>query len=600
MKQLKNLHLLLLSFFIILPVFAQDEEQDQSSGGDSAAEASVTGSVSQPSTTSAGSIESNPTVEFVRAGISVAKALLFTPEQIKTIASVGSISDFKIIATTLDEQTITSTTHASNWTAVVESVADNANLSFSDFSTIADSAKSAFDNGTSLADLSIAISLSNSASSVTNSVSGIVAGTITTADLQAASTGGSWFAQFTSNSDLITLADTTSSSLGGTNSYLESAVALAESYITSVTLTSASDLPTDATVATLGTSVTYELLQLLNNYGAFGTSGDTIVSASSLSSGQSLTAASSTSDYLSYLGTIIGKSTIDKNLKDSSGNPISVINVPTSSIIVAGANKYTLGSASAASTVDVSTKLPAVSTADAESPANENIYIIGAIKDVFTAGAVNFTNTNDAEDHVLAIGAGDQVGIYHDITYTGSNLAIGQAGKTTGDTKTSVIDDKRALLIQADISTGGNLAIGSLGQIQVKGATFTLGTANETSAGSGVYTSDADNLYIYANDLIEINGLSFGSTARLDDVYMEAITINLKDVTFPSASDVFLRTRDGAIAFDTFTSPTVGAANFTNVVHPDVSSSALTSSDFTQQSNGQYQTTHNAITVGKL
>jgi len=100
--------------------------------------------------------------------------------------------------------------------------------------------------------------------------------------------------------------------------------------------------------------------------------------------------------------------------------------------------------------------------------------------------------------------------------------------------------------------------------------------------------------------LIEINGLSFGATARLDDVYMEAITINLKDVTFPSASDVFLRTRDGAIAFNTFTSPTVGAANFTNVVHPDVSNSALTSSDFTQQSNGQYQTTHNAITVGKL
>jgi hypothetical protein len=105
---------------------------------------------------------------------------------------------------------------------------------------------------------------------------------------------------------------------------------------------------------------------------------------------------------------------------------------------------------------------------------------------------------------------------------------------------------------------------------------------------------------MYANDLIEINGLSFGSSARLDDVYMEAITINLKDVTFPSASDVFLRTRDGEIAFGTFSSPTVGAANFTNVVHPDVSSSALTSSDFTQQSNGQYQTTHNAITVGQL
>jgi hypothetical protein len=405
----------------------------------------------------------------------------------------------------------------------------------------------------------------------------------------------------TQNSALLTLAQTTATAIGGSNTHLEAAVYLAEQFITDVTLTSESNLPTDATVASLGTSVTYEMLQLLNNYGAFGSSGGDIVTASGLASGQSLTAASSTSDYLTYLGTIIGKSTIDKNLKDSSDNPISVINVPTANIKVGGANKYTLGSASAASTVDVSSKLPAVAYTDADaSPSDENIYIIGAIKDVFTAGAVTFTNTNDAEDHVLAIGAGDQVGIYHDITYTGSNLAIGQAGKATDSTKTSAINDKRALLIQADISTGGNLAIGSLGQIQVKGATFTLGTANETSTDSGVYTSDADNLYMYANDLIEINGLSFGSSARLDDVYMEAITINLKDVTFPSASDVFLRTRDGAIAFDTFSSPTVGAANFTNVVHPDVSSSALTSSDFTQQSNGQYQTTHNAITVGQL
>jgi len=202
---------------------------------------------------------------------------------------------------------------------------------------------------------------------------------------------------------------------------------------------------------------------------------------------------------------------------------------------------------------------------------------------------VNFNNTNDAEDHVLAIGAGDQVGVYHNITYTGSNLAIGQAGKTTDDTKTSVINDKRALLIQADISTGGNLAIGSLGQIQVKGATFTLGTANAA-------TSDSDNLYVYANDLIEINGLSFGNTTRLDDVYMEANTINLKDLTFAAESDVLFRSGKGTIAFDTFNNPTVGAVNFTNVIHPDVRDTALVEDDFTY-SGGQYGTIHNAVTV---
>ena len=526
MKYLKNYLSILLSLFLITPAFSQNEDEDGQGSGQSTAEAAVTGSASQPAVASSGSIESNPIVTLVRSGVSLTKAVQFSPAQVSSLASAsGSVTNFESSASDIDSGSIT-------------------------LSSLLTSLEAGF---------------------------------------------------FTQNSALLSLAQTTATAIGGSNTHLEAAVYLAEQFITDVTLTSASNLPTDATVASLGTSVTYEMLQLLNNYGAFGSSGDSIVTASGLASGQSLTAASSTSDYLTYLGTIIGKSTIDKNLKDSSGNPISVINVPTANIKVGGANKYTLGSASATSTVDVSSKLPAVAYTDADaSPSDENIYIIGAIKDVFTAGAVTFTNTNDAEDHVLAIGAGDQVGIYHDITYTGSNLAIGQAGKATDTTKTSAINDKRALLIQADISTGGNLAIGSLGQIQVKGATFTLGTANETSAGSGVYTSDADNLYMYANDLIEINGLSFGSSARLDDVYMEAITINLKDVTFPSASDVFLRTRDGEIAFGTFSSPTVGAANFTNVVHPDVSSSALTSTDFTQQSNGQYQTTHKAITVGQL
>ena len=415
MKYLKKYLSILLSFFLITPAFSQDEDEDGQGSGQSTAEAAVTGSASQPADASSGSIESNPIVTLVRSGVSITKAVQFSPAQVSSLASAsGSVTNFE------------------------------------------------------------------------SSSSDIESGSITLSSLLTSLEAGF----FTQNSALLTLAQTTATAIGGSNTHLEAAVYLAEQFITDVTLTSGSNLPTDATVASLGTSVTYEMLQLLNNYGAFGSSGDSIITASGLASGQSLTAASSTSDYLTYLGTIIGKSTIDKNLKDSSGNPISVINVPTANIKVGGANKYTLGSASAASTVDVSSKLPAVAYTDADaSPSDENIYIIGAIKDVFTAGAVTFTNTNDAEDHVLAIGAGDQVGIYHDITYTGSNLAIGQAGKIASDdatysTRTSAINDKRALLIQADISTGGNLAIGSLGQIQVKGATFTLGTANETSAGS--------------------------------------------------------------------------------------------------------------------
>jgi hypothetical protein len=55
-------------------------------------------------------------------------------------------------------------------------------------------------------------------------------------------------------------------------------------------------------------------------------------------------------------------------------------------------------------------------------------------------------------------------------------------------------------------------------------------------------------------------------TGRVDDVYMEAITIDLKNVNFPTTSEVVLRSRDGTIRFNQST-PFIGGVNFTNVKH---------------------------------
>lgn len=52
---------------------------------------------------------------------------------------------------------------------------------------------------------------------------------------------------------------------------------------------------------------------------------------------------------------------------------------------------------------------------------------------------------------------------------------------------------------------------------------------------------------MYANELIKVNGLSFAG--RVDDIYMDAITIDLGNVTFPNHSDVLLRSRDGGLNF---------------------------------------------------
>ena len=70
---------------------------------------------------------------------------------------------------------------------------------------------------------------------------------------------------------------------------------------------------------------------------------------------------------------------------------------------------------------------------------------------------------------------------------------------------------------------------------------------------------------MYANELIQVNGLQI--TGRVDDVYMEAVTINLRNVTFPHISEVTLRSRNGTIGFSNTATPTVGSVNMYNVKH---------------------------------
>ena len=175
------------------------------------------------------------------------------------------------------------------------------------------------------------------------------------------------------------------------------------------------------------------------------------------------------------------------------------------------------------------------------------------------SGNITFTNTNDAEDHALVLGAADDFILSgSNLTYTGSNLALG-AGGTEADSM---------YLVNTTITTGGNLAAGTLGTLNISTAEFNVG--------NGGVDSDSDNVYLYANDLIQVNGLSF-SGSRLDDVYMEAITVNLNNVSFPSTADVILKSRDGTLHFDSYSSPTVGGVNLTNVKH---GSTVLSSSHF--------------------
>ena len=98
-------------------------------------------------------------------------------------------------------------------------------------------------------------------------------------------------------------------------------------------------------------------------------------------------------------------------------------------------------------------------------------------------------------------------------------------------------------LVNVNIKTGGNLAIASLDKLLIGQDSQT--NMSTFSVGTGGKNSDPDNIYMYANNLIKINRLAFAG--NVDDVYMDAITIDLANVTFPENSEVMARSQDGTI-----------------------------------------------------
>ena len=142
------------------------------------------------------------------------------------------------------------------------------------------------------------------------------------------------------------------------------------------------------------------------------------------------------------------------------------------------------------------------------------------------------------------------------------NLGIG-----SGDTGASSM-----FLVNTNIETGGNLAVGSLGTMNITNAGFTVGLANST-------TSDPDNVYLYANELINI--IILGSQAGWTIFTWNLKTIHITDTSFPATADVMLRSQKGSIHFPTSAANvSTGGVNFTNVKHLGISNSALESSHF--------------------
>jgi hypothetical protein len=341
----------------------------------------------------------------------------------------------------------------------------------------------------------------------------------------------------------------------GLNLAVENAVKVAELFLTDRMIKSEANLPTEITVQNFSRSgYNFELIRILAKYGALGSKGSVLADAVMGANYKSFTNTSSLSSivqpdssyyqqFLAHLGArSLGPSKTSNN----------IFSVPTDKIFLKGGSNIVFD---AGAEIDVTTKIP---------KGTREIHIIGAAKDMTIKGNLNFDNINTTENHATVLGAADDLyfrseyssansadytdpSVLH-VTNSGSNLALGAE------------DEIR--MVNVTIQTGGNLAIGTLKDLHIGTNTA---QNNTLSVGTGGWSSDPDNVYLYAHNLIQINGLQI--TGRVDDVYMEAATINLRNVVFPNIAGVTLRSRDGTIGFNQFNSPIVGGVNMENVKH---------------------------------
>ena len=342
---------------------------------------------------------------------------------------------------------------------------------------------------------------------------------------------------------------------------LESAVKIAEMILTDRVINNDSDLGDDLNVASLsGNGYNTELIRILAKYGALGSKGgalaDAVMGADFTAFNQSIGLASkiqpNTTSYQQFLTTLGARAMGVSRINN--GVHVNTTSVSTSNIKLSPGANITFN---ASAEIDSSDVLP---------KGDRRIAIIGAAKDMTIKGNLNIKNSNKEENGVVVLGAASDLYFrsadnsptaatdYNgnpdvvSITNEGANLALGS--------------EKTLRLVNVSVSTGGNLAIGTLNELHIGTSTA---QQNTLSVGTGGGNSDPDNVYLYAHNLIQLNGLNI--TGRVDDVYMEAVTINLRNVTFPNTSEVTLRSRNGTIGFNNFTSPTVGSVNMTNVKH---------------------------------
>ena len=324
---------------------------------------------------------------------------------------------------------------------------------------------------------------------------------------------------------------------------------------------SIASLPSYNADSILSLGIVDELAYFLARYNILGQNGSELLAF--IENGNPITKENYLSGYIGYLSTYTGSRTFGEDF-DTSVADIPLDNVslrPAANIDLSGSH-------------DVSDNLPRAPLTNNNVESDDiKIMVIGAAKDLTISDHLTIHNDNQVEDHALVLAAADDLHLrsssnpddYSDpdpinIEYTGSNLAL-----ASQDTM---------LLINANIKTGGNLAIGTLNELHIGTSDAHHSVIN---IGTGGNTPSPDNLYLYANELISIKGLDI--EGQVSKVYMEAQTLALRNVSFPLDSRIMLRSKTGDLNFNN--TPISGYTNLYQTTHASIRGGAyLEKSDF--------------------
>jgi hypothetical protein len=356
----------------------------------------------------------------------------------------------------------------------------------------------------------------------------------------------------------------------------------------------------------------HQLVKALANKGAFGDKSDGKVGDAIEKLITSLFPSGVSTDEISTLLSKTLKEIVFTKLSGDLGGLTDLSDFENSSLFeirvdqVKGivAQDINLGSASGSTNIDLTDQLK-TSNKTPTDPKDWKVFGVGAGKDIIVKGNVSFKNTNRhpqtgnvVKDHALAIGALDEIHFHSKTIESDWGLSTDFLEKHldySGPTQTTVNDQtafanrtdrikmdfeganlylgsiSKMELVNVDLESGGNLGVASLDELHIV-SSDPMNTPNTFTVGKNTNPSDrGDNVQLFANERIVADGLRF--EGRVDSIYMEARTVDLKNVTFPNGSEVNLASDLGGVdgKYPTFgiNDRTIGRVNFIDQVKYD-------------------------------